>query len=256
VTDAWRGLPGWTRRAVHVLLAVHVFLSVGFFATQRALGDDDSGSAEFLKRLFHMGGDPSLTAWWSTVILAFAGALALAVWLAPRIGADPGAPRPRNLHWLALAIVLGGLSLDEGAVIHETLGSLVGSRVGTSDDDFWPVLYLPGIAVGVWALWRVAREMRRPAAMLATVGIGALLVGVGSDLVPVAIGWEGGGAPGLGKSLLEENFELLGAGLVLLAIAVTATERILSSGVLLRLAAPSARRTGARAVPEEERQLV
>lgn len=223
------------RVVLSTLLGVNAFLAIGYIATQQAI-QTDRQAAQFIRRLFHPGADPSLGSWFSGILLAGIGLMALAIWWIARLRAERSS-RFWPAHWLVIGIAFLGLSLDEVAVIHETLGSLLGPSFGFDDDDFWPVLYLPAILVTVWALVRVARELEGAARTVGVLAIVALVAAVMSDLGPAVIGWEAGGAPGFTKSLIEENLELLGVELMFVTVLIACASRALASGVL-RLPAP------------------
>jgi hypothetical protein len=236
--DIWRGLPEWARKLLLGMLAVQAVLIVLwlFFA---GVVDNES-----LTGIFRPANDPSVPGWWGVVLLLSAAVGALAVWLSLR-----HTERPRA-HWLVLGIgfVLG--SVSEGAAVHERTGRAFSEIFGKDDDSLWVVLYSPLIVVGLWALWRVARDLRPALRMLGLAAFVLLVLAIMPDLIPPLIGWDAGAEDSTIRTLIEENLEFAGAACVTLTMLVAAAERLTAIGAVTWPppgARPSVRREAATA---------
>jgi hypothetical protein len=95
----------------------------------------------------------------------------------------------------------------------------------------WPVIYLPALGVGAWAVLSVTRDLDPPFGRLMLLALGVLGAAVVAELLSspsIAINFNL-------RNLVEENLELAGATLVL--IATLAGSRL--PGPLGALLAPS-----------------
>ncbi|MEZ5316832.1 MAG: hypothetical protein R2752_05475 [Vicinamibacterales bacterium] len=135
-----------------------------------------------LVRLFGLGQEANVPTWFSSVLLLAAGVLAGTIALLP-------ARQDRSFagQWAALAGVLVLMSLDETAMIHETLPALVVMRFLPSGEVPWYVYYAwigPGaVVLGLLIWWFVPfwRTLPRPIRRRMTVAVavyfgGALLL--------------------------------------------------------------------------------
>jgi hypothetical protein len=168
-------------------------------------------------RVIDLNTEANLPTWWSSTLLLAIGATAAGLWLCERrLGR-------RRTHWLLVALGFGALSVEEVAGIHERFGYYLDVSGGVTD---WPLLYLPVLGVGAAALARTLRDLGRPRAIMVLAGL-ALFVGV--VVAEVASMWTVAGAGdtlSLGETLFEENSELAGQALVLLALAWQLTDRV------------------------------
>jgi hypothetical protein len=73
-----------------------------------------------LDRMFHLGREANIPAWFSGVVLLAAAGLLLLVAVVKRRRSDPF-----RWHWAALAVLFTYLSADEVAVLHEQLSSML-----------------------------------------------------------------------------------------------------------------------------------
>jgi hypothetical protein len=158
----------------------------------------DSEWLGIFKQSFNLALELNTGVWWASMLL-FGGAF-----LAFTLSRTPGEDR---LAWAGLAVVFAGLSLDELGSLHER-------------DPRWP--YSPTVAVAaVIAVISLVRLIR--AGRLAAVGLIAVafaLFGMASELLEVVNAGDSGHLEGA-VMLLEEGTEMVGAGLILLALVMT-----------------------------------
>jgi hypothetical protein len=131
-----------------------------------------------------------------------------------------------------LGVGLLGASITEGAAVHERTGRAFSGVLGADDDSFWVLLYSPLVIAGVWALWRGARDLRRPLRLLGVGALGLLVLAIMPDLVPPLVGWEAGARDSTWRTLIEENLELLGMQAAVVALVIAAVERLQAVGAL------------------------
>lgn len=193
----WRGL-----LAVITLLAL--LGSAGEFA-RLALGFE---SLLGLVRLFGLGQEANVPTWFSSVILLAAGVLAGLVGALERDRDHMAARR-----WACLAVLLGLMSLDETATIHETVSARAAYRLlSTQGEVTWVIYYawiVPGVlicAAAAWWLapwWRSLEDSVRPRfATAIQLYLGAAL---GIELAEAA--WAG--SIGLAQSSVSPFYSLL-----------------------------------------------
>ncbi len=179
-----------------------------------------------IRRLFNMAREDSLQAWVAGVQTVFVG---LVVWLI--------FAKTRGRAWAAIAAFFIYLGLDDGAKIHERVGTAVKefskSRLPASSDAIletsytWQFVFGPFlISMGLFILWFLWRELREPSLRwLAFAALACYGLAVGIDFIE--------GMPGayatIGESLglstkftshfgrvIEEFLELFGSSLFLI----------------------------------------
>lgn len=214
------GLPVWARWLLGGFVVVQAVLTALWLFFGGIVQNDN------LTGIFRPSNDPSLPGWWGTLLLLTAGVGALLVWLSLR-----QTERPRA-HWLVLGIGLLLGSMTEGAAIHERTGREFSELLGMDDDSLWVVLYSPLILVGLWALWRVVRDLRPSLRLLGLVAVGLLILAILPDLVPPLIGWEAGARDSAIRTFVEENLEFLAAQVVTVIMVVVAAERLTAIGAV------------------------
>jgi hypothetical protein len=132
----------------------------------------DSGA---LRRLTNIAREDGLASWFGTTQTLLVGLTAWVLWLAARLD---GAPRWRRGGWLLVAALFTYMAVDDGAQLHERLGSAYSSAGGAGSAWFpsftWQVILVPALGTAlVFAslfLWKELRSRR------ALVLIGAALV--------------------------------------------------------------------------------
>jgi hypothetical protein len=136
----------------------------------------------------------------------------------------PGARWRR--HWWGIAIVLGYVSMDEAAEIHEHLGGLIGTHGILYFDWVIPAAgVLAILAVVYWPFMRALPRPTRNRLLLAA----AIYIG-GAAGMELPLGWwaERHGSEGLGYALIdwvEETMEMCGATIALLALIAHRREK-------------------------------
>lgn len=184
---------------------------------------------ETLVALLHVGHERNLPAWYNSGLLLLGGVAAAAAAVAAR---RVGRSRPHVLGWAGLAVLLGVMSLDELAGIHESLGrwlrprvrAFVADNIGDLDDrgsalvgttwliPAFVVLVLLAIAAVWW--WRGAAPRVRSWVVL---GFGVLVSGaVGMEMVSAVV--QDSQAAYLAAMHVEEFLEMTGAALMLIGV--------------------------------------
>jgi len=179
----------WTLFLVWLGIEVALVLLDGFVNYAR-LADSKS-----LRRLCNIAREDGLATWFSaTQALLVSGVL----WLVrAKAGRSPGAKRDR-LGWTVLAVSFAYLAIDDGAGIHERLGSTFSQAVERSGEGgpgawllqvfpSYPWQILLGPPLGALALYMVvflARRLRdRGTRLLVAAALGCYAAAVGLDFV-------------------------------------------------------------------------
>lgn len=182
-----------TRTAVGVLVGTQILLLLAHLAAFALTGD--AADPRESRQLFDFNQEGSLPTFWSAAVMVLAGLGAL------RAAGDPGA----TAWWLLLGAGLLWLGVEELLGLHE--------RTQLATDVDWPLIYAPMLALGSWAVWSVARSLTSTRRLLLLAGLGCMAVAVGLEVLSspaIAIDYDL-------RNVFEENFELAGAGFVLLA---------------------------------------
>lgn len=194
MTSIWRHIPTPFRRLIGLMIAMQGLLSAGYLLHLA----DAPGT-----RQFNMDSELNLPTWWSATLLIVAGAAAL---LLSRVN---GVWRRPVVPWLLVGVGLLLISAEEIAGIHEDVGVAVGG--GTENVSVWPLVYAPFAIAGVWLLLRAVRDLPRPLAIVGIAGLVAYVCVLGMEVVALA-------AESSATILIEENLEMLGTGLMLVAV--------------------------------------
>jgi hypothetical protein len=143
-----------------------------------------------IRRLFNATREDGLASWFSVTQTAF---VAFTLWLVALTQRWRGADRWRVRGWLVLAAFFVWMAVDDGAKVHERVGTATrvladrGSSVGLLLTVFpsyaWQVLFVPIFgALGLFMLvflWRQLEDATGRALLVA--GIGLLVLAVGMD---------------------------------------------------------------------------
>lgn len=192
----------WARRMAAGLISFQVLISAMNVATW-----DGVQALEVID----LNTEANVPTWFSTMLLtAIAG-------VATGLGFRARRDRRRALPWFLVTAGFLGLSLEEVAGIHERIGYHLGAADSVAD---WPLLYLPVMFVGAAVVVLAARDLPRSRALMAGTG---LILFLGVLIAEVVSLWTGAT---LAATLLEENAEVLGEVMILVALATTLVDRI------------------------------
>jgi hypothetical protein len=170
-----------------------------------------------LLRIFNMDAESNLPAWFSSAGLLLSGFL---LWLLFR----SSRPDEFRRHWLLLSLIFVGISADETAVMHETLGRPIREWLHAGGPLYfaWVVPAIPAVAILGVAYWRLVWSLPERIRRLTMVA-GAVYLGG-------ALGMEVIGAPYYEAKrflsfpyvlfvVLEETLEMLGIAIWNYALA-------------------------------------
>ena len=152
---------------------------------------------------------------WSHGVAIFASAFVCA--LAALLKDD------RRRTYIAIAVILSFLSLDEVVYIHERIVAKVIDVLGVGvvwDSVLWPVVYLPLCATLVFLLAGVASSAPRQAAQLIVVGLGCLAAAVFLEVVSARLSVDESRGDNKFEGAFEEAAEI--AGWISIATGLTA----------------------------------
>lgn len=217
-------------KTILILGAVQALLAVLHITV---VWQDDGTLPGRLTRFVHLDREGNLPTWFSSTQLLCLGAAFFSLYLLDR--------SPRRF-WLWAICAVGAilLSLDEGAALHELLGTLLGLAFGHASDGtwlkdlqdfpsyYWILIYVPFVLpIGVFLLVSVVKRIGKNRYLLFT---GALLYVLGALVLDFLEGRYGAsnhtGLPIvldgqrylLDIFLIEEMLEMFGVTLVLSAI--------------------------------------
>lgn len=190
-----------------ILAVVHVISGIII------LNIDPESHLRYVLGAFDMDQEISLPTWFSQMVLAIAGFVALMIGLMRRAG-----KKTYFRHWIAISIILIFMSADEGASLHELAAVPIGNALNTEGTLFYFAWVIAGMAVvlAVAAIflrfwWKLPKRTRILVFISALVyvsgAIGAEMLGgywmsnYGMDIVYRAL------------AVIEESLELVGASL-------------------------------------------
>jgi len=128
--------------------------------------------------LFNLNEESTLGTWASTMLLATA---AVGCWVASRVG-----PSTTRWGWRIAAAALGLMSLDEVAMLHERMGTIVSNHLSTGGPLFFAWV-IPGSVIALSMLGGLtlfARRLDRRTAVLLVVGAAVFFFGaVGVEMI-------------------------------------------------------------------------
>jgi hypothetical protein len=210
----------WPERLFFGLLAIIgalVALSVAAVALDLREGGDRGEHGVFI-RMFDINRESNVPTWFSSVELLL-GAAGLA-WIAHGCRA---LGRPFARHWGFLALVFAFLSMDEVAMVHDTISGMITARIDTGGvlRYAWVVPYgVAVLALGACYLrffWHLPLRSRALFALAATLYVGGAL---GFEMIS---GWweshHAGGVASLTLTSIEETGEMLGSATFVYAVS-------------------------------------
>ncbi|KAA3624601.1 MAG: hypothetical protein DWQ08_10215 [Proteobacteria bacterium] len=140
-----------------------------------------------IRRLFNITREDGLASWFA-VTQEFV--IALTLWAMFALLVNLGAQRRRRLGWLLIACLFTYLSVDDGAMIHERIGSAVEDVIENSSDGVfsawptyeWHLVYLPILGVaGLSLLTFLWREFVLRERILMIAAFAFLAIAIGMD---------------------------------------------------------------------------
>jgi len=170
-----------SHRILTLLFATCVCVELSFVALDYWVNYSRGVEAGPIRRLFNITREDGLASWFAitqTVLLA------LTLWALWLITRRAGA-RWTSRGWLALAALFTYMAMDDGATIHERIGSTLkssgsGEAASWSPSYGWQVIFVPVFAVmGAFMLgflWRQLRGGRQRLAVVLALGAMALAV--------------------------------------------------------------------------------
>ena len=113
-----------------------------------------------IRRLFNTTREDALASWFAVTQTVF---VALAAWVIFAISRNHALALPRRFGWLFVALIFTYIAIDDGAAVHERLGSAFKENEGGSigyPSYPWQVLLAPVFAaMGLFLLYFLWREM-------------------------------------------------------------------------------------------------
>ncbi len=209
----------WTLASYLAAIAL-VLAIVGAFANiviYQIADSPDSNLAKVMHRL-DLGYEPSLPAWFSSLVLFFNASVLLLISRAKQLRAEP-----YFAHWLGLGIIFVGLSIDESVMIHEMVDTVLSSMLQTTGFLLFPWV-IAGSAFALTVLVAYSKFLLRLPRRFAYLFItsGALFVGgaVGMELLAGAV-IDAAGVASIYHTIvqtIEESLEMAGSILFLYSL--------------------------------------
>lgn len=164
-------------RLVPRLVGVCIAAAFLLFCLDFAINESRLVDSGPIRRLFNLTREDGLGGWFATLLAA---AIAATAWAIRGLVGRVTSQRGRRAGWTALAVLFTWLAIDDGAKVHERLGS-VGGDVSGFVEGFvsygWHVVVAPVLfgagALAAFFLWREfatrGRRIMLAAALVATV---------------------------------------------------------------------------------------
>ncbi len=191
------------RRLLLIVFVACLGFEVLFFVLDLVVNHQRGAESRAIRRIFNTAREGSLPSWFGVTQTFVIGSIALLNFaLLRRLGAATW----RRTGWIVLAVLFVYLSMDDGAKIHERLGTasksfeLTSGAVKAYPSYAWQVIVGPVfLALGLFMLCFLWKELKRPFDRFAVVlALGCLTLAVAMDYVE---GLEDGYA------LLLDNFD-------------------------------------------------
>jgi len=139
-----------------------------------------------IRRLFNTAREDGLASWFAVVQTAL---LALTVWALFVCARAAGATRWRQVGWLVLALFFTYMSADDGATIHERLGTTFresnpdSATIASYPSYAWQLAVLPFfVAMGLFMVVFLGRELTRPRGRaLVVLALFCFVIAIGLD---------------------------------------------------------------------------
>lgn len=180
--------------------------------------------SDAIRRLFNITREDGLASWFQvsqTLVVA------LTAWLLVVVMFHQPVTAVRRGGWIIVALFFSYMCIDDGAAVHERLGTALRSEVVSAFPSYaWQFLLLPFFGImGAFTLYFLWREMpRRIDRLKVAAAIGCFVVAVALDFVEglddgyrglaAAAGWDRDAIRHFSKSL-EEFIEMVGVSIFL-----------------------------------------
>lgn len=139
----------------------------------------------YIRRMFNITREDGLASWFAITQTMLVALTAWAIWLVTRRG---GASGLRAAGWLVIAIFFTYMAADDGATIHERLGSTLkdAQKDGSLQNFptyFWQIIFVPIFGcMGLFLMYFFWRDpATRPRAILVFLALGCMAFAVGLD---------------------------------------------------------------------------
>lgn len=179
-----------------------------------------------IRRLFNITREDGLASWFAVTQTVF---VAVAAWIIWAVNTRKNVSSRRRIGWLVVALFFSYMAVDDGAAVHERLGSAFkqNNDMGGFPSYAWQMLLLPFFAgMGVFILFFLWRELPRARdRWLVAAAIGCFATAVAMDFVEGmedgyrwlidSFGWRKTTIAHFSKSI-EEFIEMLGMTLLLI----------------------------------------
>lgn len=177
----------------------------------------DSGA---IRRMFNITREDALASWFMVTQTLAAASVAWLIFTALR---HRQAAAARRIGWFVVAAFFTYMCIDDGAMVHERIGTAVknSTGIGRYPSYAWQYVLLPVFALlGAFVMYFLYREMPRPVErLLVAAALGCFVLAVGLDFaegledgyrwLTTAAGWQVDTVRHFSKSL-EEFLEMLG----------------------------------------------
>ena len=171
-----------SRFAARVVFYTCLSLEIGFVLLDYHVNFGRLSETGAIRRLSNIAREDGLASWFGTTQTLFVGLTAWILWTGVLLG---GAPRWRRAGWLLVAVLFTYMAVDDGAQLHERLGTAFGSAAGAGvfPSFAWQVLLVPVLGTAVMAsglfLWHELQT--RGARLLIVAAIVMFAAAVGLD---------------------------------------------------------------------------
>lgn len=175
------------RRAALTVLIACLLLEIGFVLIDYHVNYGRLTDIGALRRLSNIAREDGLASWFGTTQTLLVALTTWSIWFLVRA---QQAPSWRQAGWLIVALTFSYMAVDDGAQIHERLGTTFtvlrersgADAVGVFPSYAWQVLFLPifatlGLIIGAF-LWRELRDIPSRILVLAALSLFGLAVGL------------------------------------------------------------------------------
>lgn len=178
-----------SKRLARGILVFCILAEIAFVALDYHVNYGKAIDIGPIRRIFNIAREDGLASWFGTTQTLLAG---LTLWLIYLSVKHQGGLRWRAAGWLVLALFFTYMAVDDGAQLHERLGSAyqatkrgAGSSLGLFPSYTWQLVFLPFFgALGLFTFLFLWQELRATASRaLLVVAISCLVLAVGLDFV-------------------------------------------------------------------------